>query len=59
MEEKKNICFVILSLVILLLFSNNLHAEPMRAIENLRSETVFVPLSAPDKGRLLARLGVK
>ena len=39
--------------MILLLFSNSLHAEPMRAIENLRGETVFVPLSAPDKGRLI------
>ena len=53
MEEKKKIYFVILSLMILLLFSNTLRAEPMQVTENLRKETIFLPPSAPAKSRLI------
>ncbi len=53
MEEKKKIYFVILSLMILLLFSNTLRAEPMQVMENLRKETIFLPPSAPAKSRLI------
>jgi len=53
MEEKKKICFVILSLLILLLFGDNLRAEPMQVTENLRKETIFLPPSAPAKSRLI------
>lgn len=53
MKEKKKIYCLILSLSVLLLFSKVLYAEPMRATENLRRETVLLPPSAPDKGRLI------
>ena len=53
MEKTKNICFVILSLMILWLFSNNLHAEPMRVAENLRGETVLLPPSTPETEHLV------
>lgn len=52
MKEKNKLRFVILSLLILLLFGNNLHAEPMQATDNLRMETILLPPSAPDKGQL-------
>ena len=44
--------FAILSLSLLLLFNKSLYAEPMRVTENLRSEMVLLPSSAPDKVRL-------
>lgn len=52
-RTKLRIYSVILSLLVLLLSGRSLHAEPMRVTENLRSEKVLLPVSAPDKGRLI------
>jgi hypothetical protein len=53
MKEKSKICFVVLGLAILLLSARSLHADPMKRIENLRGETVLLPLSAPEKSQLV------
>jgi hypothetical protein len=50
---RQTIYFVIFSLLVLLLPSRRLHAEPMRVTENLRRETVLLPPSTPDKGQLM------
>lgn len=50
---RQTIYFVIFSLLVLLLPSRGLHAEPMRVTENLRRERVFLPSSAPDKSELI------
>lgn len=42
----------ILSLSVFLLFSETLHAEPMRVTENLRNEKVLLPQSAPQRNKL-------
>ena len=53
MKDKNKIYFIILGLTLLLLLGGSLHAEPIRATENLRRETVLLPPSAPERGQLI------
>lgn len=51
-KSKQTIFFLLLSLLVFS-FSRDLHAETVRVTENLCGETVVLPPSAPDKGRLM------
>ncbi|MEE8076210.1 MAG: hypothetical protein V3T60_11370 [Candidatus Binatia bacterium] len=53
MKDKNKTFFITLGLSLLLLSGGSLHAETMRFTENLRSETVLLPPSAPDRGQLI------
>jgi len=53
MKAKKKIYYVILGLTLLWLSGGPLHAEQIRVTENLRSETVLLPPSAPERGQLV------
>lgn len=52
-KVKRAIYFFLFILLALFLSGKSLDAEPMRVVENLRRETVFLPASAPDKDRLV------
>jgi hypothetical protein len=53
MKEKPKISFLVFSLAFLLLFTETLHADLMKHIENLRGDFVLLPLSAPEKSPLV------
>jgi hypothetical protein len=53
MKGKSKIYFVILGLSVLLLSIGSLHAEPVPVTENLRGETVLLPLSTPEREQLV------
>ncbi len=53
MQKRKTACLTTLILSLVLFFSENRFAEPVQVTENLRGDTVLLPSSTPDKGRLI------